>query len=587
MPPYRSPAEDERSYTLFFDDLPPATRASLAAASGDGSRALLRQLQTPWWHPSRWLTVALLSGALVAARLLHDSTQISLAGIARRDAQQLAALVALEIAGLGAFAARRAQRRARGQQLRPGLYLFGRDLIDARPHDLRVWPTAMLSSVSSSGGRLTLCFHDGARFHFDAPDCDPDALAQHIEQARTAADQATERGDLKALAALDPLAPERPRWGKNKHPPPRPRRRAPWLLAAALPLLLFTLLCAAGRALGIQHAVVAHEINDLAWLASSDRLLSGWAERRWSEAILASDCVGEPELFIQIATHPAPVARRLEARLDDCAGDRRAPCVQALQALCGSREQRDDVLLRGLARISPRELGKLPRCAELAAHHTTAESLRARWHQRAIAESDARTLWELGAFAERRALFERELARLDRSGTPTARALRLALTHHLEHPGEIDIRVEVGGVEYLNISEEKAYVRWRHEAGSLLRRELMADPAGKLLELHLTSPGSSPRGAELIAHLGMASVGVGSVRIDQLTWSVRLPADPQPVREGQPPGEADLARLLGALSSDFTPPRTFVAPLNRPLELPHPVRSLPTASQLRLLAQLL
>lgn len=586
MPPYRSPAEDERSYTLPFDELLPATKTSLAAASGRGSRVLLMQHQTPWWHPSRWFTVALLSGVLVAARLLHDSTQIALAEIARRDAQQLAALVALEIAGLGAFAARRAQRRARGQQLHPGLYLFGRDLIDARSHDLRVWPTTTLSSVSSSGGRLTLCFHDGARFHFDAPHCDPEALAHHIERARAAADQAAERGDLETLGALDPLAPERPRWGKSQPPPSRPRRRAPWLLAAALPLLLFALLSMAGRALGIQHAVVAHEINDLAWLATSDRLLSGWAERRWAEAVLASDCVGEPDLFIQIADHPAPVARRLEARLDDCAGDRRAPCVHALRSLCGSREQRDDVLLRGLARISPRELENLPRCAELAARHTTTESLRARWHQRALAESDARTLWELGAFTERRALFERELARLDRSGTPTARALRLALAHHLEHPGEIDIRVEVGGVEYHNVSEERAYSRWRHEAGSLLRRELMADPAGKLLELRLTSPGSSPRGAELIAHLGMASVGVGSVRIDQLTWSARLPVD-RPLREGQPPGEEALAPLLGLLPLDLPRAQTFVAPLDRPLELPHPVRSLPMASQLRLLDQLL
>lgn len=101
-------------------------------------------------------------------------------------------------------------RGARELPFAPGVYVFPSEVIDARTPTLEVRSLAQIAKIQTIGGRVRLCFKDGARFSFAVTDAERAfAAASEILRAVSALDDApASRGLTDPLYAPEGDLPE-------------------------------------------------------------------------------------------------------------------------------------------------------------------------------------------------------------------------------------------------------------------------------------------------------------------------------------------------------------------------------------------
>jgi hypothetical protein len=176
------------------------------------------------------------------------------------------------------------------------VYLFPRDLIDARGPRLRILSTAKIERIQRQAGELVCLFSGGERYRFPGGKSSASYLQGEIQSLRDVLEQAERAEDHSTIARLDPLAHERDRWGDLPAAPrrgiPEPTRRP--VLLVGPPLLLAVLaswpLCLSvaeqSDRVGV-HGAAAR--GDLALLAGyRDHIFARYAARHAAdEALLA------------------------------------------------------------------------------------------------------------------------------------------------------------------------------------------------------------------------------------------------------------------------------------------------------------
>lgn len=164
----------------------------------------------------RWLGVAL--GASLAVGL------VAVVGLGRVDSAlalhplPVVALYAVLLAavGVGLLSALEIKSRLGDLPFRPGLYLFGASLIDARDSRFRVYPLEGLTRVTKGPGATVALVFGGEQFSF--PLADParaDEAVQLIESAKNRLAILDDKGrfeidPLQPPAVVSPLAPTTP-----------------------------------------------------------------------------------------------------------------------------------------------------------------------------------------------------------------------------------------------------------------------------------------------------------------------------------------------------------------------------------------
>lgn len=255
---YRQQHDEESPLPRFvaFEALSAATRERLVAACRGEGEALLLSDRTgvvSLLGPSVVLGAV---GGLVALRPL-----LARFGDLQRGSVSLATVAAgLALLFLGAPLYLRNRRQL--ARLPPGLYLFARELVDARQEPMHLLPTSRLSQIREKGGQLVLRFEGG-----EVRELPPKILAGELAQTlsllgeRLAA--ASARRDLAAQLRLDPFAEERRRWPATpQEPRPSPLLRWGVLSLLAGALLAWPLARAAddrSESEGIEQAIVARD----------------------------------------------------------------------------------------------------------------------------------------------------------------------------------------------------------------------------------------------------------------------------------------------------------------------------------------
>src|SRR5579859_7015967 len=113
----------------------------------------------------------------------------------------LAGAVALSTLHVGSRMTERCER-----PYTPGIYLFPAGVVDAKSHELRVFPLSRLVTPTVHGSKLSLAFPEGETFSFPlAVEGHEAEVRKAIEDAETAVEKAHAAGDKKHLGALDPL----------------------------------------------------------------------------------------------------------------------------------------------------------------------------------------------------------------------------------------------------------------------------------------------------------------------------------------------------------------------------------------------
>jgi hypothetical protein len=251
--PYRTEPDLDPPREVPFAALSPETQRSLLGGfSGEGALLLLRERVPLVGSPSGWMTLALGSAVFLAATLLTGFGDLR--GGPRPVTHGGTTATALLLGGivLGAGLAWRAHRLRRNGPFDPGVFLFARDLVDARGPRLRILPTSRIEQILRERGDLVCVFSDGERISFSASKFSVAYLQGELHSLRDLLTRAETDDDRAALTWLDPFVHERPRW----HELPQASRRgssstlrrpillvAPALLFGALaswPLSLFT-----------------------------------------------------------------------------------------------------------------------------------------------------------------------------------------------------------------------------------------------------------------------------------------------------------------------------------------------------------
>jgi hypothetical protein len=584
--PYRQQQQAPVAREVLFDDLLPETQAALARVTSDADAGcLLLEHRESFPRPAQGVLMACLLGSGAVVVLGAGYSDLSLEGIVQRDTQQAALGALVGLCSLVGALCWRAQRRAAGRPLRPGLYLLGHELVDARSRRLRLFSTEGLTSVTRAGDGVALSFRDGSRFLFGLLPPGAEQLEHQITEARSEAGLAEERGDRSALLRLDPLALERPRWAQKSWRSPWWRRLA-WLGAALVSAATAAALaCAAGRIHAIEGAIQAGDEGALIWFSVTDRWLSSWADWRLRASVLRSSSEDAMVLYSQLGLHREALLVQVTPRLNDCAEERASGCVQVLRGICaGGRRQHTEIFRKGMNHLDSRALSHvLPHCRSfLRIYGLSEDQFRGPQIALATEQRDVRSLWDFGAREVRDGFYEEEIARLSSGTAPAARAMVHLLARLKPTNDELTLRVETGGVFYASVEEERAFQRWRHEFTERLRKELLRHPSGKLLRLKVEPPGMSVGavlGPLLVVDLGLATPAAWrDVEIREISWRISgLKAPAEPLASPFP-----YFPMPPELSEPF-----FVIPLSTKPRIVHPLRGLPTAQDLRFFGDLL
>lgn len=150
--------------------------------------------------PAIWLVVSVAAAAGFAGLLLHGFGDAKSAFSIQTPAIAGIEAALAVIAVLGVLQAFARWSRVKVWPFRPGVYLFGGKLVDARSHVLRVAPMEELT-IDDATDAIRVRAADGTSFVFSGS---RDA-AQHIADARTEVKELGPRPDPGALVRLDPL----------------------------------------------------------------------------------------------------------------------------------------------------------------------------------------------------------------------------------------------------------------------------------------------------------------------------------------------------------------------------------------------
>lgn len=239
---YRKAAADDLPRVVAFRELSEETRRRLTeACTGRGATPILVARPALLGSPGRWAALLLAAQVLLAAVLLPGFGDIS-HGPRRVE---LAALLVVALLGwtlwLGALLLARSALLRGALPFPAGVYLFARDLVDARGETLYLVPTSTLLKVRGLSQRVELHFA-AARFSFDRTGETPAAIPAEVRALRDALDRAEAQGDLATQRSLDPFVAERALW-LDAAPAQAPRRGLAWLYQPVAPLVaLATLL---------------------------------------------------------------------------------------------------------------------------------------------------------------------------------------------------------------------------------------------------------------------------------------------------------------------------------------------------------
>jgi hypothetical protein len=310
---YRTSSAEAPPRELDASSLPGATLRRLEAAThGDG--CLVLSLRPPLLLSRDALGLLLVLGVTLAlAALAPRFGGLEPPRLSRTTRTLALAGGLLSLVGGVALAAR-ARRLRRGMAIDPGVYVFGRDLLDARGPRLVLWPLCGLRELRDEAGRrgaddgahegrrLRLVFEGGASFVFPAGSTSAAGLRAELEELRESADLASASGAIERLRWLDPLHDERARWAENPASPaaasdppswrvPAALLVAPWLSVLLAPPLVV------GRDLasdltGIALAERAGDDEALRRFADAGGLLAARADRARLSGALAS---GSPQ----------------------------------------------------------------------------------------------------------------------------------------------------------------------------------------------------------------------------------------------------------------------------------------------------
>jgi hypothetical protein len=239
--PYRSEPDEEAPRELSFADLSPETRRYLTDSCAGEGAVLLRCDPLPLvGSPRTWLALAALSGMALVLLLLRGFGDIR--GGPRGVSHGETTLVAAALGGLllGAGLGWRARRLRQPGAPEPGVYLFARELIDARGPRLRVLSTTKIEQIRRQAGELVCLFSGGERYRFPGGKSSAAYLQGEIRSLREVLEQAESAEDRARMARLDPLVHERARWHEfpaaSRRGIREPTRRP--VLLVAPPLLL-------------------------------------------------------------------------------------------------------------------------------------------------------------------------------------------------------------------------------------------------------------------------------------------------------------------------------------------------------------
>lgn len=285
---YRQSSSEEQIRELTFESLAQPTQQRLRESFEDrGALVLLKDSASLLGTPRRWGTAGLFGWLPILAGIFASSgvpLRVSLSGLA------------VSGAGLAfsSFAAFMGWRSHQAGVLRPGVFLFARELVDARKlPTLRVIPTSYLESVIPSGWRFVMQFREGERFSFsrnEAATRGYDAIQElpaQIATLRERAERADSTEDMAQQRALDPFVEERARWQGESSPKPGVKRAvrggigrailASMALGAALAWPAAKLTAVLHDRAAIYQAAQDNDLDTLLRHTHDDRL----AETRW------------------------------------------------------------------------------------------------------------------------------------------------------------------------------------------------------------------------------------------------------------------------------------------------------------------
>lgn len=556
---YRLLAGEEAGRTVAFQALSATTQQSLSDAfQGRGALLLLRTPVPAVGTPRRWMALAA-AGFALASSVVGPTLDAPL----RLQASQVATL-GVGLAAMLAAALMYLRLRRAGAVL-PGVYLFARELVDARTPTLGLLPTSQIEAIQPDRKHLTLLFRGGHRYTFprgDASASDDEAagdLLRQIAALRDRAEQAAAASDLAALQSLDPFIDERARWADDQVAPSQPSP-ASSLLLRARPLLALSV--ALGAALAWPAARAGAALHDRLGIAlarergDTSTLLRFTWKHPGAGVVAAGDQHQKAidALYDLVASSPDTDLRFTLLRIDD--PRRRALDEDIFQKALASGDRRTLQRYASLPTLHAGQVARehIPRLDLQEAHANT--NIRKLWK---IAESGAIDEIRKGARAAIVELYDHERAAFrDRTalGTPLAQMVEDALVFLTSHNHAIEASADghaIGPIaadferesfrDEFNADARRAMVDalYAHVDSDVFRvrgradAELKPDPQSPRLQLlYKLKPADAPAGETLVE---MTIALMHAERVEPLRVELRFQG-PSPAE-----GEAFFKRL--------------------------------------------
>lgn len=262
---YRHSSGEEQTREITFESLSPSTQQRLIESfEGRGALLLLDEPAPTLGTPRRWAAL----GAAGLGPLLAILGAPGGAPVWVRAPWLAAVAAGLALSLTALFMG---QRRRRAGAIRPGVFLFASDLVDARSLPLlRVIPTSTIEGVFPIDTGFSLRLRGDRSYSFSSRraaargDLFASDLSRELEVLRGRLERAESSGDMAEQRALDPFIEERARWARE-----RPEARGALRLSGAglSPAAAVAASLALGAALAWPAARAAAALHDAGGIA--------------------------------------------------------------------------------------------------------------------------------------------------------------------------------------------------------------------------------------------------------------------------------------------------------------------------------
>jgi len=311
--PYRQQPPETTRREVAFSALLPATRVRLAEACNGGWPLRVLASQQKFYLSGRVLW-ALATCQVVLLLFVLWAGQAGWSCPPRPPSfvldkgdtwPELGLLAALMTPLLLALRALLGLHRGERRPFPPGVYLFARELVDARSEALKLYSTGAIHSIKKTGifPRYEVSLCTGETFSFPAEIESSTEVEQRILALRERVEESESRGDLATLELHDPFFEERGCW--DDLPPGEPPRGALSALARAAAascavVLLLALVCDLWT---LNDARASKNKNTLASLSRSPMPLATLADRFWLSAAIETEDQTHLMLYSALGQH--------------------------------------------------------------------------------------------------------------------------------------------------------------------------------------------------------------------------------------------------------------------------------------------